>query len=216
MWTTFRLLGSSGGTGGHVQELGDVLESQIWGMRPDKSAGSIGQAQRHSYEWIGGVLPQGRSGAYLGSRESPGVFGGSGQAEYPGRVRPRFDAPTSAFVARLTGPVQFFKNLLATWKLNSTDATILLGMDPDNQSFVRDLLAGLATLSGRDVKDRIVYLYQIRKTLSALFRNEDVENQWLREPHSTLGERSPMELMLDGSMENLLLVKEYVEAAAGR
>ena len=31
-----------------------------------------------------------------------------------------------------------------------------------------------------------------------------------------LNERSPMDLMLEGSMENLLLVRDYVEAAAGR
>ena len=31
-----------------------------------------------------------------------------------------------------------------------------------------------------------------------------------------LDERAPLELMLEGSMENMLLVREYVEAAAGR
>jgi len=57
---------------------------------------------------------------------------------------------------------------------------------------------------------------QIRKTLSALFRDEAVENEWLREPHTLLNERSPMDLILEGSMEHLLLVREYVDAAAGR
>ena len=89
-------------------------------------------------------------------------------------------------------------------------------MDPDDESFAGDLLTGRAALRGRDVKDRIAYLYRIRNILSALFRDENVENRWLREPHTMLNERSPLDLMLDGSMENLLLVKEYVEAAAGR
>ncbi len=83
-------------------------------------------------------------------------------------------------------------------------------------SRVEGLLSGRVTLRGRDVKDRIAYLFRIRKTLSALFRDENVENEWLREPHGALNGKSPMDIMLEGSMENLLLVKEYVEAAAGR
>ena len=78
------------------------------------------------------------------------------------------------------------------------------------------MLAGRTALKGRDASDRIVHLYEMRKTLSALFRDEDVENQWLREQHAMLDERAPLELMLEGSMENMLLVREYVEAAAGR
>ena len=35
-------------------------------------------------------------------------------------------------------------------------------------------------------------------------------------PHDLLDGQAPMTLLLEGSMENLLLVKEYVEAAAGR
>ena len=89
-------------------------------------------------------------------------------------------------------------------------------MDPDDRSCAEDVLNGRAILKGRDARDRIAHLYRIRKILSALFRDEEVENQWLREPHAMLNERSPMDLMLDGSMENLLLVREYVEAAAGR
>ena len=44
----------------------------------------------------------------------------------------------------------------------------------------------------------------------------EVENEWLRESHETLNGQIPMDLLLEGSMENLLLVKEYVEVAAGR
>ena len=43
-----------------------------------------------------------------------------------------------------------------------------------------------------------------------------MENEWLRERHEMLDDKAPMDLLLDGSMEDLLLVKEYVEAAAGR
>ena len=117
---------------------------------------------------------------------------------------------------RLSGPIWFVEKLLKTWRLDRSDAVPLLGLEPSDLSYATDVLAGRATLRGRDAKDRIAYLFRIRKTLSALFRDEDVENEWLRERHEMLDDKAPMDLLLDGSMENLLLVKEYVEAVAGR
>ena len=117
---------------------------------------------------------------------------------------------------RLSGPIWFIEKLLKTWQLERGDAIPLLGLEPSDLSYAADVFAGRATLRGRDAKDRIAYLFRIRKTLSALFRDEDVENEWLRERHEMLDDKAPMDLLLDGSMENLLLVKEYVEAAAGR
>ena len=118
--------------------------------------------------------------------------------------------------ARLTGPIRFLVKLLETWDLTQEDGTTLLGLEATDNPYVRELFSGHAPLRGRDTKDRIACLFRIRKTLSALFRNEKVENDWLREPHDLLDGQAPMTLLLEGSMENLLLVKEYVEAAAGR
>jgi hypothetical protein len=126
-----------------------------------------------------------------------------------------FERPSS-FQGRLTGPIKFLVHLLHTWRLDATHARILLGFESDDARYVVDVLNGYATLRGRDAKDRIGHLFQIRKTLSSLFRNEDEENAWLRESHTLLGDASPMDLLLDGSMEKLLLVREYVETVAGK
>ena len=83
-------------------------------------------------------------------------------------------------------------------------------------TYVNDVLQGCETLTGRDTKDRIAHLFQIRKLLFALFRDEAVENEWLREPRDVLKGKTPMDLLLEGSMENLLLVREYVELVTGR
>ena len=123
-------------------------------------------------------------------------------------------APTASPV-HLTGPAQFLNKLLGTWRLDHDDALALLGLEPSQRTYLDDLLTGYAPPAGRDVKDRIAYLFTIRKTLSGLFWYEAVENDWLREPHALLEDREPMTLMLEGSMENLLLVKEYVDTAAG-
>ena len=133
------------------------------------------------------------------------------------RIQPTTPAVGSPYLrGRLTGPIQFMRNLLKTWKLKPDDAAPLLGFEQSDQIYVRDLLRGRAVLTGRDVKDRITYLLHIRMTLSALFRSEDVENQWLREQHSMLDNQTPICLLLDGGMEKLLLIKEYVDTAAGR
>ena len=117
---------------------------------------------------------------------------------------------------RLAGPIQFLNRLLETWNLDSIEATQLLGLQQSESTYVSDLLDGTVTLYRDDVKERIVYLFRIRKTLSALFQDVEVENSWLREAHQTLNKKIPMQLLLDGSDLSLMLVLEYVEAAAGR
>ncbi len=121
-----------------------------------------------------------------------------------------------SYRGRITGPVKFVNQLLATWHLEPESACILLGFGPSRLIYVNDVLQGYETLAGRDAKDRIAHLFQIRKLLSALFRDETVENEWLREPQNALKGKTPMDLLLEGSMENLLLVREYVELVTGR
>lgn len=116
---------------------------------------------------------------------------------------------------RLTGPVRFFAKLLDLWKLNAESGWALLGYDESEKHLVSDLLAGATSLRGRDAKDRIATLFRIQAILKGLFRNIDAENEWLRAPQSALGERSPMELLLNGSMEKMLTVRQLVERMAG-
>lgn len=117
---------------------------------------------------------------------------------------------------RLSGPVQFVLKLLDFWQLRRNDAISLLGFDQSDAVHVADVFDGLDHFRGRDVNDRIAHLFRIRETLDSLFRNLDVENQWLREPHSSLDGKSPLSLLLGGSMEDILLTRDYVDAAAGR
>ncbi len=117
--------------------------------------------------------------------------------------------------SRPIGPIQLFNTILKTWRLDESDTIALLGLDPSDQDYAHDLLIGRKPVKGRDVKDRLAYLIQIRMTLSGWFRDEAVESEWLREPQKLLDGKAPMDLLLEGSMENLLLVKEYVQAATG-
>ena len=131
-------------------------------------------------------------------------------------VTPDTGSTESPYRARLTGPVKFFNLLLAAWDLESESACVLLGFEPSESADVNAILRGYVPLRGRDVKDRIAHLFRIRVLLSTLFRNKSVENQWLREPRDILEGKAPMDLLLEGSMENLLLVREFVELSTGR
>ena len=118
--------------------------------------------------------------------------------------------------SRLTGPIQFILKLLEFWRLEPNDAVGLLGFDPSDSDHVAAVLAGNEQFRGRDVRDRLSHLFRIRKTLWSLFRDLDTENEWLREPHALLNDRSPLSLLVGGSMEDLLLAREYVDSAAGK
>ena len=116
---------------------------------------------------------------------------------------------------RLSGPIRFTRELIASWRLENLDASRLLGFGAGDMDEFQHLLVGRRELRGRDIRDRIMHLFHIRKTLWSLFRCLNVENDWLREEHELLDGASPLSLMLEGSMANLLLVRDYVESAAG-
>ncbi len=116
---------------------------------------------------------------------------------------------------RLTGPIQFLNKLLKTWNIGPKEAVYLLGFERSSRQHVEKLLNGTVRLEGRDVKDRIVYLFEIQSALSALFMDESAENQWIREPQPLLDDQVPLNLMLEGGMENLLLVLNCVDEIAG-
>lgn len=116
---------------------------------------------------------------------------------------------------RLTGPIQFLSRLLELWRLDREEACYLLGYERKDQNLVEDLLNGSATLRGRDPKDRIAILFRIRSLLAGLFPRLEAENEWLRTPLKALSQRSPLELLREGSMENLLTLRQLIEHGMG-
>ncbi|MCY4317579.1 MAG: DUF2384 domain-containing protein [Alphaproteobacteria bacterium] len=104
---------------------------------------------------------------------------------------------------------------MEAWRLDRQDVVRLLGFDPEDFDYVVAVLDGRGQLRGRDVRDRIACLFTIRRALWSLFRDPEAENGWLRERHSMLNGASPLSLMLEGSMEDLLLARDYAEAATG-
>jgi len=121
----------------------------------------------------------------------------------------------SADTAHLLGPIQLVSKIFDTWKLRKNDGAKLLGLRTYDEVSIDRILSGKATDIRRDTRDRIAYLIQIRNALFSLFRDESVENQWLRERHEILDNHAPLDLLLEGSMENLLLVRDFCDEAGG-
>lgn len=166
---------------------------------PGESVDASGRSQYHGFNWHpkGGPPVEARGSQFRSPIEST-----------CGVAREKSN--------RLTGSVQLILKLLEFWRLEPNDAVGLLGFDPSDSDHVAAVLAGNEQFRGRDVRDRLSHLFRIRKTLWSLFRDLDTENEWLREPHALLNDRSPLSLLVGGSMEDLLLAREYVDAAAGK
>ena len=169
----------------------ELLTELIWESRPDEST-PLDSVIQQDYEMSTAISEWCRV-------RSAGRSGAAGEVQ-----------------TKPTGPVQFVVKLLDFWKLEPCDAVGLLGFDVADADHVSAVLGGRELLRGRDIRDRIAHLLSIRATLRALFRDLEVENDWLREPHTMLDQQTPMSLLLGGSMEDLLLVREYVDTAAGR
>lgn len=183
-----RVHGSENTLGGSAFPLGEALVGGAWRAGP--------------------LRPEAPMASDLASFDVSGSFGKAGATFFP-------DVGLTPEPVRLPGPVQFVVKLLEFWRLEKSDAPQLLGFDQEDGYYVALVLEGVEQIRGRDVRERIAHLFRIRSLLSALFRDRETENSWLRERHSLLRDKVPMDLMLGGSMEDLLLVRDYVERAAG-
>lgn len=117
---------------------------------------------------------------------------------------------------RLTGPVRFVAELCSRWRLGAEQAAVLLGFEKTDVAHVEAILSGRVTLRGRDAKDRIASLLHIKSQLSSLFREEEAENKWLRSKLEELKGKAPIELLLEGSMQNLLRLQKLVDQISGK
>lgn len=118
---------------------------------------------------------------------------------------------------RIIGPIKFVNKLLVMWEIDQEDAVSLLGFDKQDKGYVDKLLQGNQYLvEGSETEDRIAYLFYIWSILSELFRDSAVENKWLRVAEQEFDGKTPMDLILSGSITNLLLVKEFVDFISGR
>jgi hypothetical protein len=92
-------------------------------------------------------------------------------------------------------------------------ATLLGHRDP---KVIEDLESGVAGIDTRDGTDRIRCILEIYTIVNRLLRDPAAEKRWIRESRPELNNRSLIQVMLSGGLEDLILAREFVEELTGR
>ena len=114
------------------------------------------------------------------------------RARTPGRVH-----GVNAFIART----------MRCWNIEDAAQAHLLGC---TRTRAARIVGGTERVDDEPTKERVRSMLEIRGTLWALFRDETVENEWLREAQERLGGTSPLETMTGADPEGLARVEAFV------
>jgi hypothetical protein len=122
-------------------------------------------------------------------------------------------AVTGTIVAA-PGRIKGFRLLMEKWGFSRKDAAEILGFE--NEGLIGELYAGIEKVQQRDVRDRLKLFLSLAVDLDGLYDDDQVIKQWLDQPKKLLRSKTPRELLVEGSMENLLRVRQLVRYEANR
>lgn len=103
-------------------------------------------------------------------------------------------------------------NLFSLWKVTDKQAAVLL--DLPVRSYAR-WKAGATAHWSRDLKARLSNLMGIHKALRIVFHEPQRAYDWIRAPNSVFGNRSALDVMLEGDLTDLMRVRRYLDAERG-
>jgi uncharacterized protein (DUF2384 family) len=105
-----------------------------------------------------------------------------------------------------------FLALADVWRLNTDQQITLLG-NPARSTYFKWKKQGGSMSS--DTEERISHLVAIYKALQILFPEPHRADAWLERPHRFFGGRSALDVMLDGKLQDIIRVREYLDAQRG-
>lgn len=103
-------------------------------------------------------------------------------------------------------------NLFALWNITDEQAAILL--DLPVRTYRRWKTDGSQRI-GRDGKARLSNLMGIHKALRLIFREPQRGYAWIKAANTAFGDRSALDVMLDGDLTDLMRVRRYLDAERG-
>lgn len=111
--------------------------------------------------------------------------------------------------------IRLFLKLADQWQLNVDQRCRLLG-DISKPTY-HNWQKGKAGTLGRDQIERISLLLGIHKGLKLLFAEEASGQRWLKSTNSDVpfGGQSPLERALRGSIDDLYVLRRYIDAWRG-
>jgi len=122
--------------------------------------------------------------------------------------------PRSAHASELeeVGLRAFFR-IISLWNLGEKDAMVLLGQ-PSRATFY-NWKKGNVRQVPYDTMRRISYLLGIYKALQILFKSTDQADLWVHKENAAFGGQSALQRLLGGDVNDLAVVRQYLDAVRG-
>ncbi len=121
---------------------------------------------------------------------------------------------------RLSAPaLRTFLAIADLWRLSEEQRRLMLGYPSRStyHSWCRTAREHGAITLDVDVLTRLSAVLGIHQALGVLFGNEQEAKTWLATPHDALlfGGHPPLDLVTGGTLDGLLLVRRFLDAARG-
>lgn len=121
---------------------------------------------------------------------------------------------------RLSAPaLRTFLAIADLWGLSEEQRRLILGYPSRStyHSWCRKAREHDTITLDVDALTRISAVFGIHQALGVLFDHEHEGKNWLQKPHDALlfGGHPPLDLVISGSMDGLLLVRRFLDAARG-
>jgi hypothetical protein len=110
---------------------------------------------------------------------------------------------------RIAAAVAMFERLAEHWSLRGDERETLLGGIPKSTWSEWRQRPAVARIKS-DTRERIANLFVIDLNAHALFAPEFAD-RWVRESNAAFGNESPLSAMLRGKVEDIILVRRYLE-----
>ncbi len=104
-------------------------------------------------------------------------------------------------------------NIFACWRVNDVDAAIVLG--GISAKTFRRWKDGEFGRVNRDLADRMSNLLGIHKALRIIFADPQTGYGWIKSVNDTLNEKSPLDVMKMGGMEDIVRMRRYLDSVRG-
>ena len=105
-----------------------------------------------------------------------------------------------------------FFNIGQRWDLNEDDEAAILGQ-PDREA-LRAWKDGKGPEVGEETILRISHILGIFRAIGTLIPDRDIAAAWVKQPNAaaTFDNRTALDLMAEGDLENLKMVRQYLDA----
>ena len=103
--------------------------------------------------------------------------------------------------------------LFERWGVSDVDASTILG-GISAKTFRRWKDGDFGRVN-RDLADRMSNLLGIHKALRIIFVDPASGYEWMRSRNSTLGDRSALDVMRQGGMEDIVRMRRYLDSVRG-